>query len=670
VKNSSLRILAAGLLTAAFAALPALSVAAPEPSKVRVTAFGKPRLATGFQIYGLAALPDGQHVAVLDKQQLSIWNIETGLIVAQTDLVKPVPGKRTPQMAPIGNPKVAHRGALSADGTGKTISYYHESAVYTFEMPITPGSLSTQLAKKEARRVIQGVVHSATSPVPFCIAGKGQLHECRESDTSATGLEPIALPGVNRGLVGEDFAMAAGGPLVAIGGNDGKVQIWDAKAKKALDPIACAQHVKGIAITRDGSAIAISSTDALPDIKVQIVSLPGGTLVAEWKGRSRLLAFSPDGKMLALMRDNSFEEPAIRFELRDRNSGNLVRKLSSPLESTVAFDFSTDGTKLLAGTMSGTVQIWDVKTGKLLTGTDHHFSKLLAIAYTMDGLITVSGDSVRHWSAEGKSKGGYPVYGESLAREAVLSQDGKIAYLAAGRNERTVRAIDAATGRELRRIKLEGYLEFPAALALAKDGKSLFVATKERILRLDAETFKTLAMYPVKDEGILGSSNGRGYVDALAIAGDDRLVSVDVGNLRIWDSKTDREAAVMKGAVMAYGGAVSPLAVSPDGKYCAAVVSFLKPTDPPQIGIWDLEKAKLVRQFDAPVSPAVLAFINNESVIVGSPSGEVSLPDVKGALPRTVKLNSTGVTCLTVSSDRKRVAAGFADGTASVFELP
>lgn len=658
-------------MIAAIIAAPARpSGAEPPKTQVRVTVFGVPRFATGLQIYGLTALPDGRHAAVLDSKQLSIWHIESGSLVSQSDLVKPVPGERIPLVAPIGNPRVSHWGALSADAAGKTISYYHESAVYTFEMPLTPDSLSTKLAKKQPRYPIQGVVHSANSSTPFCIAGKGQLHICRASETSDTGFESVGLPPVKCAF-DEYVVLAAEGSFVAIGGNDGKVQIWDAKAKKALDPIACARHVKGIAITRDGSSIAISSTDALPDIKVQVVSVAGRMLLAEWTGRSRLLAFSPDGKMLAVMRDFNSDEPAVRFELRDRASGNVIRTLSSPLGGIVAFDFSTDGTKLLAGTMSGTVLVWDLKSGKLQTGAEHHFSKLHTIAFTADGLVTVSGDSVREWSAAGKSKGGVSAYADSLAHDAVLSPDAKTAYFAGNSNERTVRAIDAATGRELRRIKLEGYLEFPAALTLSKDGKSLFVATKERILRLDAQTFKTLAVYPVKDEGARGSSNGRGYVDALAIAGDDRLVSLNAGHLRIWDLTTDRETAVMKDAVRFSGVATTaPLAVSPDGKLCASVLPSLKLTDPPRIGIWDLEKAKLVRQFDSPVSPALLAFAVNETVIVGGWTGEVSLPEKKNAAPAVVKLNTSRVTCLTASPDGKRVAAGFADGTARVFELP
>jgi WD40 repeat protein len=150
--------------------------------------------------------------------------------------------------------------------------------------------------------------------------------------------------------------------------------------------------------------IEISPMTFRPDSKVLATFAPGD-LVRQWQvGTGRIqgsiplpgrqagsdtLAFSPDGKLLAL--DQYVTGRLMQIRLLDAASGK-ERWQSGSLQTRVStLAFSPDGRRLAAGSSYGQLQLLDVATGKLLHELKGHTDYLTALAFAPDGRTLVSG---------------------------------------------------------------------------------------------------------------------------------------------------------------------------------------------------------------------------------------------------------------------------------------
>ncbi len=167
------------------------------------------------------------------------------------------------------------------------------------------------------------------------------------------------------------------GRLIASATQDGKVRIWNA-AGRELDRLEGFGEVIDLQLSPDGNTLALLSVKGA--VKKEAIQLPRpihlqlwdrrarkelprppvqqlGTMGALLREREVALAFSPDGKLLAV---NDHRQVL----LWPRNARDPVRKLEGKwLVSPSALRFSPDG-RLLAAACSRHCIIWDVATGK------------------------------------------------------------------------------------------------------------------------------------------------------------------------------------------------------------------------------------------------------------------------------------------------------------------
>jgi WD40 repeat protein len=62
--------------------------------------------------------------------------------------------------------------------------------------------------------------------------------------------------------------------------------------------------------------------------------------------------------------------------------------------------FSTDGKRVLTGSLDQTVRLWDVRTGKQLAAFEGHKSCVSKVAFSPDGAYAISGGwdkTARQW---------------------------------------------------------------------------------------------------------------------------------------------------------------------------------------------------------------------------------------------------------------------------------
>src|SRR3990172_6657876 len=149
------------------------------------------------------------------------------------------------------------------------------------------------------------------------------------------------------------------GTMVASGGADGTVVLWDAATGNKAQVIdAHFQDVEAVSFGPDGKSLASGSSGKvviLWDVKTgeQEKILEGHA------GRVRSVAFSPDGKVLA---SGSEDNTVI---LWDAATGNEIRTLEGHSYSVNSVCFSPDGKILASGSDDNSIPLWDVSGLKL-----------------------------------------------------------------------------------------------------------------------------------------------------------------------------------------------------------------------------------------------------------------------------------------------------------------
>ncbi|MGO9915647.1 MAG: protein kinase domain-containing protein [Isosphaeraceae bacterium] len=242
---------------------------------------------------------------------------------------------------------------------------------------------------------------------------------------------------------------------------------------------------------------ASDSHVALVDIDagVEIARLPGATDLPGLKGDADFsavgaLAFSPDGKYLVagfgakrLYAGGSFPAPLKVWEVATRRP---IGHLNGHTNFCVALDFSPDGKLLASGSRDGSAILWSTATWKkaqtlqnpdqdTITGGSGRRGTVEDLVFSPDGkslALASYGGTVQLWDvATGKLM--ETLEGHSSAVSAVaFSPDGRT--LASGSNDQTVRLWNVQTRRELLQLDpCTVELGQVRTLSFSPDGKHL-----------------------------------------------------------------------------------------------------------------------------------------------------------------------------------------------------
>ena len=197
------------------------------------------------------------------------------------------------------------------------------------------------------------------------------------------------------------------GTLLATGGRDKKVRLWDVKTEKLhqtlsghIGPIqALAFSPDGTVLVSsggrnweeqdgdDGITYTFSARDSVVDKTAKVWDVVTGKNITTFEHLDavRAIAFSPDGTLLATS--------AGRTDIRSTKTWQDIATLSTVNATCLAF--SPDGTRLAVG-MSGrqpTVQIWDIAMKKPIATFTGHKRGIQSLAFSPDSRLLASGGS-------------------------------------------------------------------------------------------------------------------------------------------------------------------------------------------------------------------------------------------------------------------------------------
>ncbi|MCG9130412.1 sigma-70 family RNA polymerase sigma factor [Candidatus Poribacteria bacterium] len=427
----------------------------------------------------------------------------------------------------------------------------------------------------------------------------------------------------------QSLAFSLDGKILASTGNDGTIRVWDTETGKQLVVLSDRRNLPGaLAFSPNGTTIVSGSRTGA----IQIWDVATGDPLATLTGHTdtvEALAFSPDGKTLA----STSEDLSIRlWDIGSKEHRSTLTGHKKPVKVLV---FSPDGNTLASAGMGGTVRLWDPGTGRQvralvqfgLTDTDQEFPAATqqtawidTLAFLPDGSILASGDhhgTVRLWRLSDGSLLSTTKADMRFISTLAFSMDKPI-FMTADRKG-MIHSWNVSTGAELAMFTLTGHEDWGRALGFAADRTTVMTAG-----------YKTVRFWDIEGEReftplVLPHSN---VINAYAFSPDGKILAgtTDKNVIAVWDLQTNSQRTALVG----HTWFIDTIAFSSDSTLLASGGRD------GAIYVWDVETGHRKKTFKGhQISVKALAFSPDRSTLASTNHRGVRLWDVRTSTLRT-----------------------------------
>ena len=339
------------------------------------------------------------------------------------------------------------------------------------------------------------------------------------------------------------LAWGPGGRL-AIGDQDGQLQIWDAQGRFIQQWKA--HHLAVGALTWHGNRLISGGQDGqiiFWEAGQPLKTLQTASVLSLAVGGNRLLSGHDDGR-------------ARLWSLE----GELLRSLEPPAASVAALAYSPDGRLLASGGWEGEVWLWN-RQGRPVRWLTEATLEITALAFSPDGehLAAGSRDGLTriYQTASGRLVQSLEAHGNGVGALA-FAPNGRA--LATGGRDRLIRVWDWAKGQKV--LEFRAHESHLTGLAWSPDGRTLYSSSAD----------ESLAWWGLRPEGvklerrIMAHSRGI-YGLALSPGGGLLATASHDQTLKLWEARSGRLLRTLAG----HTEAAQALAFSPDGQRLASV---------------------------------------------------------------------------------------------------
>jgi WD40 repeat protein/beta-lactamase regulating signal transducer with metallopeptidase domain len=563
---------------------------------------------------GLLFSPDSRILASRTTNGgLSLWEADTGKELRQ--IKPPQRPKRDGIALTFGGDEADAPGmAFTPDSkalAAAAIAYKGEETINSLKLwDVTSGEETWQIKPPQNA----GVSAVAIAPDGKLLAygSNNVVHLCEAN----TGKEVRQLKLPNGGI--RSLIFSPDGQTLAVRGRNHRVRLFESQTGKELHQLDSAENPQsfgGLAIF--GDAIFAPETRALafsPDGK-QVASASGSTirlweaatgkevpLLGGHRKAPTAILVAPDGKTVVSWGGDRV------IQRWDAATGKVQGQFAAPTGTTLAA-FSPDGRIIALANRDNTFRIHDTATGKELHKLKGHQGGVAALGFAPDGKVLASrgtnDNSIRLYDPAGgvelrqitmrpvrNPEGGtvFVIGGPARSPRGpglAFSPDGRLLVVpgpGSGNSSHTLTFLDAATGKELR--KIESAQPF-TSVAFSPDGRTLATEKADRTITLwEAASGKQRAKLgtPVGEQPQDGRSmmafsiaiDGLGGGVATDPAGpigltyspDGRALVVRGADsaIRVWDVTVGKEISQLKG----HAGRIETVAFAADGKTLAS----------------------------------------------------------------------------------------------------